>query len=243
VKPPRYNPDWYRVKYSVAALHANAAAGLRAMAAQSASDEAARAKQRAEAETQLARRFAHELALASAETLQLLDQGLWRGARAWWRRARRLSATERIGLQGFLRNTMQPPVLVLLAGLQPSPRSEDRHSAPLETNDDLLAALRSGDPPDPRALTDYVEQSEPHDPRTDYNLACLYLSWGEVDLAADRLLRGLQGTPENQRARLIDRAFQDPTLNLWQSDRGQELKSELTDMRNALRAKVRAPAA
>ena len=108
---------------------------------------------------------------------------------------------------------MQPPVLVLLAGLQPlSEESPPQRS--LETDDDLLAALRSREPPDPRALTDYVERSEPHDPRTDYNLACLYLSWGDSELAADPLLRGIRGTPEHQRAPLIDRAFHDPTLNL-----------------------------
>jgi len=236
--PARYKPDWYRVKYSVAALHANTAAQLLASAAvlgQSAEAERTLAESRKESVK--ATGHAWDLARTSAMTIRELEVGLLDDPRAWWRRTRALSSPERAGLIAFLGKTMEPPAFVLLAGLLSSQEPSRMTDQPAIDHEALARTLDRAEPDsslDPQVLISYVEKLQPREPRTDYNLACLYVSRGDLPKAAERLRQSIDSTPVQQRPRMIDRALKDPTLGMWQTEVGKELKEELEKERKRL---------
>ncbi len=204
MKAPKYNPDWYRVKYSIAALHANAEAALKSDAAGLQGEDRDTSLIAATREHDLAMRHARELARTSATTLTELKLSLFRHPILWWRLVRALTKPERQGLSRFLSVTMEPAALVLLAGMLPAPENTRAADESIRSESDLVTAL-DREAPAPLALVGYVDRLPEHDPRADYNLACLYVSWGRSADAAEPLLRAMRETPEPQRPRLIDR--------------------------------------
>lgn len=249
MKPPaKYKPDWYRAKYGIAAVYANAAAQERAAAAGVSGVEQERARSRASGRSTSAREHAQALAITCCRTILELQRSPFKDLRTWWRRTRSLSRPERRRLLEFLQDTMEPPALVLFAGMLGPPQSREvpvhqtlslptEHDA--EQHEALLQVLESHDP-DPRVLVSHVEQMSRKDPRANYNLACLYTSWGDTTSAVDRLRRSLSAMAEDQRARMIDRALEkDPTLSpIWQTEAGKELKADLNAQRQRLGASI-----
>lgn len=217
----RYIPDWYAIKYNLAAMNANEWVRLRNQAAAAQgmlpppSPEASPSPQSGEVERSrveerrsTAEEHAVELATTCAQTLYELGARWWRRPLIALRRTLVSGRMERRGLRIYLEDAMQPTTLVLLAGVSRQDIAEKRT---LMSEHDLLLALRDRYL-DRRTLVDYVEARPRHAPRVDYNLACLYAEWQDRDTARERLRVALARTPIRQRYGLAERAVRDPTL-------------------------------
>lgn len=200
------NPDWYRVKYQIAALFANWAALTPEGPPRTLRLERATREARALARTTLAR-------------LQDLPD-----------RARRKSADEFLAdtLKPFLAGTISPSVLALVAStaaptLPPAPAGE-LPSPP--TAEGLLAAL--GTPPDsegplpeldPWPFIAFIEGETSRAPAKFFNLACFYTRIWDLTTAAQRLQTAVRETSPRERQALIDVAAEDPVLAPLQAKR------------------------
>jgi hypothetical protein len=298
--------DWYRVKYSIAATHANRAASLKRNIGVAAGGERATILNQIEQDGHAARRGAFEVAYVASSTIEELSrpETLQRArfvVERTSRRANRLAESDAISeAEGeslarrrllaspredtpfirFLSTAMEPAALVLLAGTIALPHDDGSLPAaaktPLEHPDfapspphhvsvldtltrtlraevspERLAELPARQPSPPpvpdgevRALGDhdaalfvqYVGGLVDRAPRVEYNFACLWASWGQIDKARTHLLAAVEATPVPRRPRLIDRATKDATLVLLfepaDQPANQDFKGRLETLRD-----------
>ena len=190
---PTDNPDWYRIKYQLAALYTNWAADSEPGMNRD------RRAQRAAAE-------AKELAIVTLAAIDSLKNP--RGGR---RAAPRAYLTDT--LRPFLEGTIEPSLLTLLAGtVSPLPPRPTGWPGERPTREDIRASL-AADPIDPWQLISYVEQGPNRPPETQFNLACFYTRAGDLTVASKRLLRAVRETQHQERQRLVDVALMDPVLS------------------------------
>lgn len=190
--PAWENPDWYRIKYQLAALYANWAAD---------------SEPGANKETRTQRSVEEARALAGA-TLEALD-GLTTRRRGHGQTSR---AYQRDTLCPFLEGTIEPSALALLAGtVMPLPQRPEGWPGERPTRADLIASL-AANVVDPWQLIAYVELGHNRPPETEFNLACFYTRAGDLTTASKRLLRSVRETQRQERQRLVDAALIDPVL-------------------------------
>lgn len=215
---PDENPDWYRIKYQIAALYTNWAAESEGIKKRQRSDRAATEAKR--------------LAITTLDTLARLEKG----GRAQGKARRGYLQTT---LRPFLEGTIEPSVLALLAGtVCPLPERPDvwpPHERP--SRDDVSASLAANqldpsNPLDPWQLIAYVERGPNRPPETQFNLACFYTRAGDLTTAAKRLLQSVRETQRQERQRLVDVALLDPVLGPL-LDKRPGLKAKLYEMVDA----------
>lgn len=185
----RLNPDWYRVKYNLAALHANWAASLES------NDEEGRAEALEHRKT--AHSLARELAKVALEQLVEHPDDL------------------NPALSALLEKSILPAALVIYGGT--GSRLSDKGARHFHLHDppkdrrQLLDLVRKG-LSEHEALR-YAAASTPHPtPRTLYNLACAHTQNGNLEEAERYLEKALSAGPEAERKQLAQRAATDPTL-------------------------------
>jgi tetratricopeptide (TPR) repeat protein len=190
---PDENPDWYRIKYQIAALFANWAVESEGIK----KDDRAR---RAATE-------ARGLADTTLDTLARLatgGRGQGKAPKGY------LQAT----LRPFLEGTIESSVLALLAStVSPLPEPPDGwppHDRP--SRDDVRASLAANEI-DTWQLIAYVENGPNRPPETQFNLACFYTRAGDLTTASKRLLQAVRETQRQERQRLVDVALVDPVLS------------------------------
>jgi hypothetical protein len=197
--PQRHNPDWYRIRYQLAALYLNRASFHEG-----------------------GPRLAEDLQQALGESTELarvsVDVALTEGApvrprRMRWQRAERVQ--ERRDLSDFLRSTIVPSALTLLAGALLVDREQNppvlRASVELHSYRDVLNAL-DNDELDPDELVKFVERQAQLAPRVYYNLACYQASRQDVLKAKKWLELALLNTTITERVALLKIIERDTTL-------------------------------
>jgi tetratricopeptide (TPR) repeat protein len=196
--PAEDNPDWYRTKYSLAALYSNWAADP---------DH----QEDRDAHVQRAAELAAELARTTAARIDDL------------RDARNTGKAERKFLKRtllpFLEGTIEPSVLILAASTAADLAAlgrPDAAAAPLPVltvvepgRAELRAAL---EPVDASRLIAFVERSPQRPPASLFNLACFYTRTGDYALAAGRLLAAVREDLPAERKAMVQAARNDPTL-------------------------------
>ncbi len=209
---PIENPDWYRIKYQLAALYLNWAAD---------SEPGLNKDRRAER----AAKEAKELAVATLAMLAQLGRG--RRGRGTAPRAY-LTRT----LRPFLEGTIEPSLLTLLAGtVSPLPPRPAQWPGERPTREAIRSSLAENRI-DPWQLIAYVELGPARPPETQFNLACFYTRAGDLTTASKRLLRSVRETQRQERQRLVDATLIDPVLApLLQKRPG--LKAKLYEMVDA----------
>jgi hypothetical protein len=186
----RLNPDWYRVKYSLAALHTNWAGTLR--------EAEPRDEKAIESHLEQGHKLSEEVARDSLQ--QLVE-----------RPAKKTSTP----LRKLLEDAVLPAALNLYAatgtgsadaGLGQEWDEQD------ETGDQrqLLAYLEEG--LDERVALDYVTTHAPPTPRVLYNLACAWAAIGEPDQAMDTLRKALAAASKAERRVFARLARKDPSF-------------------------------
>lgn len=213
-RPPFSNPDWYRVKYSLAAERVNWALA----------DDGERRRQ---------------LAVAKAESRALLgeiDRRL-RRPRAWGLRAINDRAGRELDL--FLQEYLRPSLFVLLAGIElaiagVSAGGWKAGAKPLNLRQ-LDSQIRAGASLDPRLIVCAVEAGR-REPSAglSYNLACFYSQAGESDRALAYLRSTIELTPPSSWSRLRAEVERDPVLkslrgkldDLFENPLGQSAKKK-----------------
>jgi tetratricopeptide (TPR) repeat protein len=209
---PTENPDWYRIKYQLAALYTNWAAdsepGL----------NKDRRAGRAAAE-------AKELAIITLAVIDdLKNPRVGRGTLP--------SAYLQDTLRPFLKGTIEPSLLTLLAGtVSPLPQRPAGWPGERPTRGDLSASLAANEV-DPWQLISYVELGPNRPPETQFNLACFYTRAGDLTAASKRLLGAVRETQRQERQRLVDVALIDPVLKSLLEKR-PGLKAKLYEMVDA----------
>jgi hypothetical protein len=189
---PFSNPDWYRVKYSLAAERVNWALA----------DDRERRRQ---------------LDMAKAESRALLseiDRRL-RMPRAWGLRA----INDRVGpeLDRFLQGHLKPGLLVLFAGIELAKdgarAGESKASAGILRLNQLERLIQAGAPLDPLLIVHVVEAGyrEPS-AGLSYNLACFYSQAEDSDGALIHLRSTIELTPPSSWSRLRAEIERDPVL-------------------------------
>lgn len=209
---PDENPDWYRIKYQIAALYANWAVESEGIKQE---DRAGRAATEAK-----------QLATTTLDTLARLEKG----GRAQGKAARSyLQET----LRPFLMGTIEPSILTLLAStVSPLPaRPEVWPPRDRPSRDDVRASLAANET-DPWQLIAYVERGPNRPPETQFNLACFYTRAGDLTTASRRLLRAVRETQRQERQRLVDVTLVDPVLRPL-LDKRPGLKAKLYEMVDA----------
>lgn len=206
---PSENPDWYRIKYQVAALYTNWAAD---------SEPGSNRDKRAA-------RAAREAQALAAKALEVIAG---REARERSRGSAR-NAYLRDTLHPFLEGTIEPSVLTLLAGtVSPLPPRPPGWPGARPTRQALRGAL-TANVIDPWQLISYVESGPNRPPETQFNLACFYTRAGDLTTATKRLLRAVRETQRQERQRLVDVALIDPVLRPL-LDKRPGLKAKLYEM-------------
>jgi tetratricopeptide (TPR) repeat protein len=185
------NPDWYRIKYQLAAMYTNWAASTPAGTQH---DE--RAGKALEASIDLA-----------GLTLKAIDKPPSAGIRE-------SLPTGYVAetLLPFLEGTIEPSALVLVActvDFVPPAPAQRPESRPERSA--VLASLVST-PIDPWQLVAYVEMGEHVTPSAHFDLACFYARVGRLEKATKRLQTAIRETAEPERKVLIGVAKKDPTL-------------------------------
>jgi tetratricopeptide (TPR) repeat protein len=215
---PDENPDWYRIKYQIAALYTNWAAESEGIKKAQRTDRAATEAKR--------------LAITTLDTLARLGKG----GRGQGRASRGYLQTT---LRPFLEGTIEPSVLALLAGtVCPLPEPPDAWPpSDRPSREDLSASLAASQldpstPLDPWQLIAYVERGPNRAPETQFNLACFYTRAGDLTTAAKRLLQAVRETQRQERQRLVDVALLDPVLSPLFAKR-PGLKAKLYEMVDA----------
>jgi hypothetical protein len=180
------NPDWYRIKYNLAALHANWAALDEGES--SAPDE--QADHRKEAHS-----GAKELAEAA---LEQLVEGTGKADPA---------------LLTLLEKSILPSALILYSGTAQDPEKGEQHFYAERTPgnlEQLLADMRTG--LSPEHAFGFVASAKRPTARTLYNLACAAAQAGDTTAAESYLQRALSSGSEAERRQLAQRSAVDPTL-------------------------------
>lgn len=209
---PDENPDWYRIKYQIAALYTNWAVD---------GDPGANRDRRA------ARAAVEARALATT-TLDALAR-LEKGGRAQGTAPR---AYLQDTLRPFLQGTIEPSVLTLLAGsVSPLPPPPEGWPGERPARD-VIGASIAANRIDPWQLIAYVERGPHRPPETQFNLACFYTRAGDLTTASRRLLRSVRETQRQERQRLVDVALVDPVLRPLLEKR-PGLKAKLYEMVDA----------
>jgi tetratricopeptide (TPR) repeat protein len=211
---PDENPDWYRIKYQVAALYTNWAVDSEGIKKENRAERAATA--------------AMELA---TKTLDMLAR-LAKGGRGQGKAPR---AYLQDTLRPFLEGTIEPSALTLLAGtVSPLPERSAQWPGERPTREAVTASLAANgrDPSnkiDPWQLIAYVERGPNRPPETQFNLACFYTRAGDLTTASRRLLRSVRETQRQERQRLVDVALIDPVLRPL-LDKRPGIKAKLYEM-------------
>ncbi|HKO28475.1 MAG TPA: tetratricopeptide repeat protein [Solirubrobacteraceae bacterium] len=209
---PTENLDWYRIRYQLAALYTNWAAD---------SEPGLNKDRRAERAAAEAR----ELAIITLAVIDdLKSPRVGRGAlpRAY------LKDT----LRPFLKGTIEPSLLTLLAGtVSPLPPRPAGWPGERPTRGDLSASLTANEM-DPWQLISYVELGPNRPPETQFNLACFYTRAGDLTAASKRLLGAVRETQRQERQGLVDVALIDPVLRPL-LDKRPGLKAKLYEMVDA----------
>jgi tetratricopeptide (TPR) repeat protein len=215
---PDENPDWYRIKYQIAALYTNWAVESEGIK----KDDRSR---RASTE-------ARSVAETTLDTLARLE----RGGRGQGKASR---AYLQDTLLPFLTGTIEPSVLALLAGtVCPLPERPDGwppHERPSREDVRASLAANAADPSntlDPWQLIAFVERGPNRPPETQFNLACFYTRAGDLTMASRRLLHAVRETQRQERQRLVDVALLDPVLKPL-LDKRPGLKAKLYEMVDA----------
>ena len=189
------NPDWYRVRYNLATLHANWAADTEKGSAEE------RVAKRAQAGS--------EARLLAIDVLDLLLNP-----------PKRVSEE----LTKLLEDELLPATLVLFVG-NAGPCPEESGTAdrrrrisfrPKATKKDppretLLSRLRSGQLTPEEALA-YVEGLQDLDPRVRYDIACVYTQRGDLERASATLTQAMEEASAKQRQRLASWGLSDASL-------------------------------
>jgi tetratricopeptide (TPR) repeat protein len=188
---PQLNPDWYRIRYQLAALYTNWTAATPAGV-----QHDNRAKLATEEATGLA-----------TDTLHAISEPQGGGI---------LDSTPKgfvdETLQPFLEGTIEPSVLVLVAcTVDPVPASPAERPASRPTRSEILEVLAKT-PIDPWPLIAYVEMGNTKTPNALFDLACFYASADDIATGVDRLMDAVRDTLGPERKGLIDVAQRDPTL-------------------------------
>jgi tetratricopeptide (TPR) repeat protein len=209
---PAENPDWYRIKYQLAALYTNWAA---------ASEPGPNRDARADRAALEAKALAND---TLAELSSLANPKRHRGG------APTTYLTDT--LRPFLEGTIEPCVLALLAGAVPlGKRPDEAPDDRRPEREDIRASLRA-DTIEPWDLIAYVEMGPHRPPEAQYNLACFYTRAGDLTTASRRLLRAVRETQRQERQRLIDATLRDPVLTPLLEKR-PGLKGKLYEMVDA----------
>jgi hypothetical protein len=205
----RLNPDWYRIKYSLAAECFNWAyveAGREARASDEGVREGAHSQKLAEAEEE-----ARALLRAVGEQL---------GGKAG-RRRRRLQGGNP-DLDDLLRNSLKPAGLILVAGIELFKRGveESRREGELRERSlvELEACIESGQAVNPYALAGHVKARwRPAAVPVSFNLACFNtqvwrLDWSEAAWreACEHLRHCAEATAPSEWPRLQAEIHSDP---------------------------------
>lgn len=186
------NPDWYRIKYQLAALYTNWTA-----------DATATGSQR----DQHASKAREESVALARQTLGTLDKPPQDGVRPSTPRGY-VDKT----LLPFLEGTIEPSALALVAcTVDPVPDAPVQASGDRPSREELLAELEKK-PIDPWRLISYVERGEHLTPSAHYDLACFYSKAGEIWKATKRLQTAIRETAPPERMALIEVVRKDPTL-------------------------------
>jgi hypothetical protein len=192
--PRELNPDWYRVRYNLATLHANWAAD----AEEGSADE--RVAKRAQAGSE-ARVLAIDLL-----TL-LLDP------------PKRVSEE----LTKLLEGELLPATLILFAG-NAGPRPEESGKAPRRRRASFRTKAENDPPREalldrlqrgqltPEAALAYVEGLPDLDPRVRYDIACVYTQRNDLERATATLTKALEEASVEQRRRLASWGLSDASL-------------------------------
>jgi tetratricopeptide (TPR) repeat protein len=197
------NPDWYRIRYQLAALYLNSA---------SVKDGTPRLSN----DTTLALRESEAVA---AESVTLIVQpaalpALWHRVRGLQRK--KTLRNEREELLAFLETTIAPSALMLLAGAMHTvgaPVSPTvRPSPALVTYKDVLDVLGSSEV-DPEALVKFVEAQPNLAPRVYYNLSCYQVLRNRHQDAKEWLDRAFLHTTTTERYALLRIVEKDTTLD------------------------------
>ena len=208
---PDENPDWYRIKYQIAALYTNWAFE---------SEGIKKADRSARAATE-----GKQLADTTLATLARLEKGgraQGKGPRAY------LQDT----LLPFLTGTIEPSVLALLAGtVCPLPERPKGWPGERPTREAVSESLAKNEV-DPWQLIAYVDKGPNRPPETQFNLACFYTRAGDLTAASRRLLQAVRETQRQERQRLVDVALLDPVL-MPLLDKRPGLKAKLYEMVDA----------
>jgi tetratricopeptide (TPR) repeat protein len=208
---PDENPDWYRIKYQIAALYSNWAVDSEGIKKVQRADRAA-------AEVK-------ELAIATLDMLARLEKG-GRG------QGKSPRAYMQDTLRPFLTGTIEPSVLTLLAGtVCPLGEPPDGWPGERPTREAVSASL-AANKIDPWQLIAYVEKGPNRPPETQFNLACFYTRAGDLTTASRRLLHAVRETQRQERQRLVDVALLDPVLRPL-LDKRPGIKGKLYEMLDA----------
>ncbi|HUO69773.1 MAG TPA: tetratricopeptide repeat protein [Solirubrobacteraceae bacterium] len=189
---PRDNPDWYRIKYQFAALYTNWSVET----------------EPGDVQSELADRATEEsIALAETTLDALGDLGKGRGGQGSAPR-QYLQHT----LRPFLEGTIEPSVLVLVAGtVSPLPARPPERPHERPSREAVRASFAAG-AIDPWQLISYVEKGTSRPPATLFNLACFYTRAQDFTMAAKRLLGAVRETQRQERHSLVQVALTDPVL-------------------------------
>ena len=191
------NPDWYRIRFQLAAVYLNWAAD-RAESDTRRPERAAKAKEHA--------------TLVARQTLETLETPP---------SVRRESVSPQFlkrTLAPFLEDTVEPSALVLLACVTyRDPTSHHDPISPFRPEDartsraQVLAAMEGG-PIDPWLLVRYVELGDQLPPNARCELACFYMLTRDYATAARWLTEAIRDAPATEQGYLFEVAETDPTL-------------------------------
>jgi tetratricopeptide (TPR) repeat protein len=185
------NPDWYRIKYQLAALYTNWAAATPSHVRHN--EHANRALQ---ASVDLAR-----------QTLEAIIKPPSAGIRE-----SASSGFVEESLLPFLEGTIEPSALTLVAcSIDPIPPAPEQRPEHRPDREAVLANLASPSI-DPWQLIAYVEMGEHVTPSAHFDLACFYTKIGKIAKATKRLQRAIRETAEPERKGLIAVVEKDPLL-------------------------------
>jgi hypothetical protein len=196
------DPDWYRIRYQLAALYLNRATFNEGAA-------------RLEKDVQRALEKSKELARTSITAALSIDRTASRRPRGVGRRSPRVQ--ERSELSGFLHSTIIPSALTLLAGVLFVSRSQNNPALRAASDihfcfyQDVLDALDK-DILDADELVKFVERQPQLAPRVYYNLACYRTLRHELHKAMKRLEQALLRTTITERLALLKIIEKDTTL-------------------------------